>query len=361
MLSGEDSVTGSYPSLVAYGWNPRWETLLAEVREQRRDPDLMPGRVARHDGVAVSVVTPEGALALPVFAAVEPQPVVGDWVACSAEAVVATLARTSLLSRQDPSKPVEQALVANVDVVLVVCGLDRPVRPGRIRRAVATAWVAGAVPVIVLTKVDRSAPEDLASGLAAATEAGEGLDIVVTSAVTGQGVDEVRAFATDRTLVLMGESGAGKSSLTNALMGDDVATIGDVRADDHKGRHTTTTRQLHLLPSGGVLVDTPGVRALALWADPEAVAATFDDIEELALACRFNDCRHAGEPGCAVAAAIESGELTQARFDAWEVLRREAEAQARRSDPQAQRNYGRHFARITKEAQKRKGRDDYEQ
>lgn len=351
-------MTISYDPLVPYGWNARWEALFADARDQRREDNsaCFPGRVARHDGVAVTVVTADGLTQLPVFAMVDPQPVVGDWVVCTDEVVVATLPRTSLLRRQDPGKPVEQPLVANVDTVLVVCGLDRPVRAGRIRRAVATAWEAGAVPVVVLTKADRVSDDELEAARVAAADAGAGLDIVITSAVTGLGIDKVRTLAVDRTLVLMGESGAGKSSLTNALMGDDVATIGDVRADDHKGRHTTSTRQLHLLPSGGVLVDTPGVRALALWADPDAVAETFDEVEELALSCRFNDCRHRGEPGCAVVAAVQSGELTKARFDAWMALRAEAEALARRSNPQAQRNYGRHFARITKDAQKRKGR-----
>jgi ribosome biogenesis GTPase len=351
-------LTVSHAPLVPYGWNARWEALFTEARDQRREDNsaCLPGRVARHDGVAVTVITDDGPRALPVFAMVDPQPIVGDWVVCTTDVVVATLPRTSLLRRQDPEKPVEQALVANVDMVLVVCGLDRPVRAGRIRRAVATAWEAGAVPVVVLAKADRVSAKELDAAREEATESGPGVDVLTTSAVTGLGIDELRALAVDKTLVLMGESGAGKSSLTNALIGEDVAVVGDVRSVDAKGRHTTTTRQLHLLPTGGVLVDTPGVRALALWTDPDAVAETFDEVEELALQCRFSDCRHDGEPGCAVVAAVASGELPAARFEAWVALRREAEAIARRSDPQAMRTYGRHFARVTKDAQKRKGR-----
>ena len=356
-------MTTDFPSLAPYGWNARWETLFADAAD-RRDDDVVPARVVRHDGVAVMVAEPDGVRQLPVFASIEPQPVVGDWVVCTHEAVVATLDRSSLLRRRDPGKPVEQPLVANVDVVLVVNGLDRPVRAGRIRRAIATTRDAGAVPVVVLTKADRFTEEDLDAARATAASlqgegagAGGGIDVVVTSAVTGQGIDELRELAVGRTIVLLGESGAGKSRLTNALVGVDVATVGDVRAGDTKGRHTTTTRQIHLLPTGGVLVDTPGVRALGLWADPEAVAATFDDLEELATTCRFNDCRHAGEPGCAIAAAVEAGEVAPERVEAWMALRREAEGLERRSDPQAQRTYGRHVGRIAKDAQRRKGRD----
>ncbi|HMG45153.1 MAG TPA: ribosome small subunit-dependent GTPase A [Acidimicrobiales bacterium] len=352
-------MTTDFPSLAPYGWNPRWEALFADAAD-RRDDDVVPARVVRHDGVAVMVAEPDGVRQLPVFASIEPQPVVGDWVVCTHEAVVATLDRTSLLRRRDPGRPVEQPLVANVDVVLVVNGLDRPVRAGRIRRAIATAWDAGAVPVVVLTKADRFSDADLDAARATADEAAAGIDVVVTSAVSGRGIDELRELAVGKTIVLLGESGAGKSRLTNALVGLDVATVGDVRESDTKGRHTTTTRQIHLLPTGGVLVDTPGVRALGLWADPEAVAATFDDLEELATTCRFNDCRHGGEPGCAIAAAVAAGEISPDRVEAWLALRREAEALDRRSDPRANRAYGRHVGRIAKDAQRHKGRDQGE-
>jgi ribosome biogenesis GTPase len=347
-------VTEPFAALDPYGWSPRWLALFHQAADGRTD--LVPGRVVRHDGVAVMVAGGDAVRQLPVFATVEPQPVVGDWVVCSPEAVVATLDRTSLLRRRDPGRPVEQPLVANVDVVLVVCGLDRPVRGGRIRRAVATAWDAPAEPVVVITKADRFPDDEVAAAAEAAAGAGSGLDVVVTSAVTGLGIDELRARAAGRTIVLLGESGAGKSSLTNALVGADVAVVGAVRATDTKGRHTTTTREIHLLPSGGVLVDTPGVRALGLWTDPDAVAATFDDLEELAESCHFSDCRHQGEPGCAVALAIEAGEVSPERLEAWLTLRREAEALARRSHPPAQRAHGKRFARITKDAQRRKNR-----
>jgi ribosome biogenesis GTPase len=294
---------------------------------------------------------------VPVLATVDPPPVVGDWVVTTEDAVVATLPRTSLLRRRDPGRPTEQPLVANVDAVLVVCGLDRPVKPGRIQRAVATAWDAGAVPVVVLAKADLLDAAALDGAVATAAGASPGLDVLVTSVADGAGLDRVRAAVADRTVVLLGESGAGKSSLTNALVDGHVAGTGTVRRGDAKGRHTTTARQLHLLPGGGVLIDTPGLRALGLWADPDAVAATFDDVEALASRCRFGDCRHTGEPGCAVQAAVAEGELAPERLEAWGALLREAEAAARRADPHARRAHERRFSRVAKEAQRRKGRD----
>ena len=169
------------------------------------------------------------------------------------------------------------------------------------------------MPVVVLAKADL-APD--ATGQAAAVAgAHPGLDVVVTSAATGHGLDELRAVAAGRTVVLVGESGAGKSSLANALLGAEVMATGDVRAGDAKGRHTTTTREAHPLPGGGVLVDTPGLRAVGLWADREAVAATFADIDDLAAGCRFGDCGHDREPGCAVTAAVAAGELAAERVE----------------------------------------------
>jgi ribosome biogenesis GTPase len=291
-----------------------------------------------------------------VLASVEPVPVVGDWVVVDTDtgAVVGVLDRTSLLRRQDPDGS-EQPLVANLDVLLIACGLDRPVKPGRIQRSTALAWDAGAQPVVVLTKADLADDADAAAAEVAAGN--PGVDVVVTSVVDGRGLPELEALAAGRTIVLLGESGAGKSTLANALVGDDVIATGTVRAGDAKGRHTTTRRELHVLPSGGVLIDTPGIRGVGLWVDPDAVAATFDDVEALAEGCRFNDCAHTGEPGCAVAAAVEAGELAPERLEAWHALRREAESAALRADEHARRSYERRFGRVVKEAQERKRGD----
>jgi ribosome biogenesis GTPase len=228
------------------------------------------------------------------------------------------------------------------------------VKSGRIDRAATLAWDAGATPVVVLTKaVLHPEPERVAAEVATASP---GLEVLVTSAKEDVGLDPVRALVRDRTVTMLGESGAGKSSLLNALTGEELAATKAVRSGDAKGRHTTTTRELYVLPSGGVLIDSPGIRAVGLWVDPDAVDTAFPDVDELAPGCRFTDCGHDTEPGCAVRAAVEDGTLPRDRLDAWRSLRREAEAAARRAQPHEQRRYGKQFARITKDAQKRRRR-----
>jgi ribosome biogenesis GTPase len=343
-----------YSSLAPLGWGDRWTALLADVDV----PDATPARVVRHDGSAVLVTGPDGPAHLPVrattIAGADGPPVVGDWVAVAGGAVVAVLPRSSLLRRRAAGSDAPQALAANLDLLLIVCGLDRARKPGRIQRAVTLAWDAGAAPLVVLTKADLVPDaEEATAGVAAAVPA---VDIVSTSSVDGTGIDELRRRVRDRTVALLGESGAGKSTLVNALVGADVAVIGDVREGDAKGRHTTTSRQLHLLPGGGVLVDTPGIREVGLWADADAVDAAFPDIDELSEGCRFNDCAHTGEPGCEVAAAVEDGRLAPERLASWAALRQEATAAALRADRAAAHAANRRFGRMAREAQRRKGR-----
>ena len=338
--------------LAALGWGPRWEALLAGVDGD----DPVPGRIVRHDGAGLQVATDDGVVAVMFASRLDPEPVVGDWVALVDGAPAAVLPRSSLLRRRSAMGDDEQALAANVDVVLLVMGLDRPVRGGRVQRSATLAADAGAQPVAVLTKAARVSDTDVEAGRAAIADAAPDLDVIVTSVRERVGLDELRAVARDRTVVLLGESGAGKSSIVNALLGDDAVATGEVRGGDAKGRHTTTSRQLHVLPGGGVLVDTPGIRSVGMWVDPDAVDAAFADVDDLAAACRFADCRHENEPGCAVAAVIAAGELDPARVEAWRVLRREAESAELRATPHEQRRRDKRFARITKDAQRRKGR-----
>ena len=213
-------------------------------------------------------------------------------------------------------------LAANVDIVFLVCGLDRVVKPGRIDRGATLARDAGAIS-------DRGAHQGRAlpgrgGRRGRRRGASPGIEVIITSAREGVGLDALRERARDLTVTMLGESGAGKSSLVNALLGEDVAAIGDVRPGDSKGRHTTTSRDMHVLPTGGVLIDTPGIRGVGLWVEPEAVAETFADIDDLAGACRFTDCGHDTEPGCAVTAAVEAGSVTPARLEAWRALQEEA-------------------------------------
>ena len=347
----------TFPALLPYGWSDRWAALLAEVDDRgSASGPLLPGRVVRHDGVAITVALPDGIRQLTLSRKLDPHPAVGDWVAVDGDIPVVVLPRTSLLTRRSVRTEAPQHLAANVDVVLAVCGLDRPVRPGRIDRIATLAWEAGAVPAVVLTKADLAADPDAAVATVVANH--PRLDVVTTSVVEGRGIDDVRALVEGRTVVLVGESGAGKSSLTNGLIGTEVMATGDVRTGDSKGRHTTTTREAHPLPGGGVLIDTPGLRSVGLWADQEAVAATFSDIDELAEQCRFNDCGHGNEPGCAVQAALAEGTLAPERFAAWQELESEAESAERRAAPHLLRARNRQFSKIARDAQRRKGRPD---
>jgi ribosome biogenesis GTPase len=333
-----------------YGWDERW----AEAYRAVATEASAPGRVLRHDGVAVVVARPDRIDHVALGNLGEPL-AVGDWLSVELDTAVHLLPRSSLLRRSIGDGASEQLLAANVDVVAIVAGLDRPVKAGRLERFVALATDAGAEPLIVLTKADLVASPQ--AHVDAVTASVPDAEVLLLATKAGEGVAELAERVRDRTVVLVGESGAGKSTLVNALIGDDVAATGDVREVDSKGRHTTTSRNLHLLPAGGVLIDTPGIRSVGLWTDAETVAASFADVEELAEDCRFRDCAHGAEPGCAVQGAIATGELDQRRLDAWVAMRREADAAMLRADEHARRQAERRFGRMVKDVKKRKGRD----
>lgn len=319
-----DTGPGADPSVTPtdlgrLGWDEGRSEELAALAESGGRP----GRVVRQDRGWVQVATAEGVLAARTRADRVGTPVVGDWVVVVDDEVASVLERRSALRRADPVGEGEQVLAANLDRVLIVTGLDRPVKAGRIQRAAAQAWDAGAEPTVVLTKADLV--DDPEAARAEVAAAHPGTDVVAVSAVTGAGVADLAARLGGDTVVLLGESGAGKSSLLNALAGTDVARTGAVRETDAKGRHTTTRRELHLLPGGGIVVDTPGIRAIGLYVDPGAIDAAFADIDELSAACRFRDCTHDHEPGCAVLAAVASGELSAERLAAYGELHAEAE------------------------------------
>ena len=257
-------------------------------------------------------------------------PAVGDWVVLSppeAEGdIVAVLDRWSALTRLD------QVMAANVDVVLVLAALDRPLNLNRLERELVLAWDSGARPLVVLTKADQAIDENKAAAETVEARA-IGVDVLSTSARSGEGVDAIAEhLKPNRTAVLLGASGVGKSTLANRLLGDEVMATREVRADDGRGRHTTTARHLLVIPTGGVLVDTPGIRSLGLGGDTaDGLAQAFPEIEELAAGCRFRDCRHAGEPGCAVA-----GVIGHERMASYSKLQSEVEHAARAGDLRAQ-------------------------
>ena len=265
-------------------------------------------------------------------------PAVGDWVVvCDAPgerfAIEALLPRRTKVSRKTPwLKAEEHILVANVDLVLLVSGLDGDFNPRRLERYLIAAWDSGADPVIVLTKLDMLDDPDK---LAEAEEVAVGVPVLAVSNVTGEGLDAVRALLEPaKTLVLLGSSGAGKSTLANRLAGREVMATGGLR-NDGRGRHTTRHRQLLVMPGGAILVDTPGLRELQVWEGD--VDSAFADIAELASTCRFSDCAHSSEPGCAVQEALATGALDEERWTSYVKLQRELRAIEARSSRRIQR------------------------
>jgi ribosome biogenesis GTPase / thiamine phosphate phosphatase len=267
-------------------------------------------------------------------------PVVGDFLLAGPgdePPVARVLARRSRLSRGAAGRTkAEQVLAANVDLVFLVNALDAGVNPRRIERTLAAVYASGADAVVLLTKVDLE--EDPGAALADAVAAAPAARVLAVSATTGEGLDEVRALlAPGLTGVFVGPSGAGKSTLVNALLGAEVQATAEVRDWDARGRHTTTGRRLVVLPRGGAVIDGPGIRELKLW-DPDGLEAAFDDIGALAAGCRFRDCAHEDEPGCAVREAVEDGRLDPARLESLKKLEAEARAAAaRRGDAAAAR------------------------
>jgi len=256
-------------------------------------------------------------------------PVVGDWVAATtrtdegAATIHHLLPRISSFSRKAAGDTTEEQLVAaNVDSVFLVSGLDRDFNVRRIERYVTLAWNSGARPVIVLNKTDLA--DDLAAHVRSVEDVAAGVDIIPISAVTGEGLDLLRQYVNrGETVALLGSSGVGKSTIVNSLLGEERLHTAEVREDDSRGRHTTTRRELIILPDGGILIDTPGMRELQLWADEESLQNSFSEIDELASNCRFSDCKHKTEPGCAIRDALEQGELSVERHQSYLKLRKE--------------------------------------
>jgi ribosome biogenesis GTPase / thiamine phosphate phosphatase len=333
-------------TLEALGWNDRLDAAFALHAAAGRRP----GRVVVEERGLVRVATIEGeALAslagrLRHDADLDPAielPVVGDWVALSgstAEGLVvnAVLPRASAIIRRAPSdhaRPI-QVLATNVDVAFLITSLNREFNLRRLERYLAVAWESGAKPVVVLSKADLA--DDPAAMALAAVAVAPGVDVIPVSSVTGVGLDEVRAhLGPGRTVVFLGSSGVGKSSLVNALAGEPVLATAAIREDDARGRHTTTRRQLVAMREG-LVIDTPGLRELAI-ADTDGLAETFDDVESIASGCRFSDCGHAGEPGCAVQAALREGRLDPERLAAFRKLEREARRAELAANPVARK------------------------
>jgi len=278
----------------------------------------------------------------------------GDWVGLSDGLIRAVLPRRSAIVRNAAGlTTTAQTLAANVDVAFAVSSLGPDLESRRIERYLVTLWESGATPEIVLTKADRL--DDPWPLVAEVETVALGVPVHVVSAVTGQGCDALRArIEAGATAVLLGSSGVGKSTLVNRWLGEELMATKETREDDDEGRHTTTHRQLLVLPGGGLVIDTPGLRELQLWdVGSAALDATFADVEELAGDCRFADCTHVHEPECAVLAAVESGELPGERLKSWRKLQRELRAIALRHDVIARKEEARKWRLRAREGRAR--------
>ena len=310
------------------GWDDGWEAAFAEHRAL----GLAPARVAIQHRGAYDLLTAGGELrasAATRLVRAEELPAVGDWVGFDPETrlIEAVLPRRTTISRKEVLQATrEQVLAANVDVAFLVQALPLDFNARRLERYLAMAWESGAQPVVLLTKTDLV--DDVQPFLAEVEAVTLGsCPVLAVSARTGAGLDQMLTwFEGNRTAVLLGSSGVGKSTIVNALAGEELLATQEVREDDQRGRHTTSHRELILLPTGGVVLDTPGIRELQLWdADLEQ---TFGDVEALAHLCRFSDCAHDHEPGCAIREALADGTLPAERWESYRKLQRELEAVA---------------------------------
>lgn len=329
--------------LKSYGWSDRLQDDFAPYAAE----GLVPGRIVIQQRGGYRVVTEAGDIEAratgPLMKAASDiaRPTAGDWVALEARPgqttalVHAVLPRaTAFIRKASGPRAGAQVVAANVDVALLVASLNANLNPRRLERYLATTHESGARPVIVLTKSDLAefVDEDVAEIEAIAL----GAPVLALSAKTGQGLEALDGYLLPgQTAVLLGSSGAGKSTLLNVLAGEERMATREVRATDDRGRHTTSHRELVLLPSGALILDTPGMRELGLWDADEGLSATFADIETLASQCKFSDCGHGDEPGCAVQAAIDAGELDPSRLWNFEKLQAELAHDRRRQDPVA--------------------------
>jgi ribosome biogenesis GTPase / thiamine phosphate phosphatase len=339
----EEKVHSFRYTLADLGWDRAW----AAGFESITVGPSRPGRIAvQHRGSYV-VATERGDIwahvsgrSLHLARDGSDLPVVGDWVALTggnagdSALISAILPRRSCLERKEAWEATKvQVIAANLDWIFITTALDGDLNLRRIERYLATAWSSGAQPVIVLTKADLHA--DPESVLLEVEQVAPGVPIHVTSCVSGLGIGELGAYATDgRTVALLGSSGVGKSSIINHLLGDDVQVTREVR-EDGKGRHTTARRELMITPQRGVLLDTPGMRELQLWSVDDGLTETFGDIATVAEACRFRDCSHESEPGCAVLAAVAAGTVDSSRVESWRKLQRELSHLERKRDKRA--------------------------
>lgn len=342
------------------GWNPFFAQQFKEFGEQ----ELIPARVAREQKGSYLVFCEPGKLTAEISGKMRHKaatraelPTVGDWVAINARPKEGTATINALLPRQtgfsrkavlaggmkdSGGRTEEQILAANIDTVFLVSGLDRDFNLRRIERYLTIAWDSGASPVVILNKADLC--DDIETRIEEVKSIALGVPVCTMSATKDQGVDVLEEYlVVGKTAVFLGSSGVGKSTIINGLLEADQLQVQEVREDDQRGRHTTTHRELIVLPTGGIVIDTPGLREIQVWTDKEGLSRTFHDIEEFAESCRFRDCQHQGEPGCAVQQAIEDGTLDAKRLQNYLKLQKELDFLALRQEKNGLRRAQREF------------------
>jgi ribosome biogenesis GTPase / thiamine phosphate phosphatase len=344
-------------TLKEYGWNKTHEVNWEEINNEK----WVPGRVTLEHKKMYRVITTEGEWLSVCSGSMQYEaterrdfPAVGDWVAVEKMPgeergiIHAVLPRTSLFSRKVAGMTIaEQIIAVNIDIVLLIMSMNNDFNPRRLERYLVAAYDSGATPVVVLTKKDVcNNPSDY---IEEAQSIALGAEIFAVSNVTGEGIDELTALLkNNKTAALLGSSGVGKSSLANAILGSEMMAVQDIREDDAKGRHTTTHRELIKIPTGGILIDTPGMREFQLWENNDSLDSGFQDIYDLTNTCKFNDCQHNNEPGCAIQNALSNGELAEDRYSSFLKLQKELAFLDRKMDRAAKAGERNKWKKITK-------------